>query len=123
MHAERNDAYRVDPTRGPEPVHFIQMWIRPDEPGIPPSYQQQELPLADLAQDWVPIAAGRHPDAVVSLGSTGSTLWASVLPRGTSRNLPDGDLLHVYLTRGVLDVETIGLLESGDSLRLSGSPS
>lgn len=122
VHAERNDAYRVDPRRGPEPVHFIQMWIRPDEPGIPPSYRQQELSLADLAQDWVPIAAGRHPDAVVSLGSAGSTLWASVLPARTWRNLPDGDLLHVYLTRGVVDVETIGLLGSGDSLRLSGSP-
>jgi len=122
VHAERNDAYRIDPTRGAEPVHFVQMWIRPDEPGASPSYQQQELALADLAQDWVPIAAGRNPDAVVSLGSAGSTLWASVLPAGTSRNLPHGDLLHVYLTRGVVDVETIGLLESGDSLRLSGSP-
>jgi hypothetical protein len=45
-----------------------------------------------------------------------------VLTTGTSRNVPDGDLLHLYLTRGVVDVETIGLLESGDSLRLSGSP-
>jgi redox-sensitive bicupin YhaK (pirin superfamily) len=122
VHAERNDAYRIDPTRAAEPVHFVQMWIRPDEPGASPSYQQQEFALADLAQDWVPIAAGRHPDAVVSLGSAGSTLWASVLTTGTSRNVPDGDLLHLYLTRGVVDVETIGLLESGDSLRLSGSP-
>ena len=122
VHAERNDAYRIDPTRAAEPVHFVQMWIRPDEPGASPSYQQQELALADLAQDWVPIAAGRHPDAAVSLGSAGSTLWASVLAAGTSRNVPDGDLLHIYLTRGVVHIETIGLLESGDSLRLSGSP-
>jgi redox-sensitive bicupin YhaK (pirin superfamily) len=121
VHAERNDAYQIDPTRAPEPVHFIQMWVTPDEPGGPPSYQQRELVLADLAHGWVPIASGRHPDAVVSLGSTGSTLWVSVLPAGASRRLPAGDLLHVYLARGVIDVESISRLEPGDSLRLSGS--
>jgi redox-sensitive bicupin YhaK (pirin superfamily) len=121
VHAERNDAYRVDPTRPAEPVHFIQMWIRPDEYGAPPSYQQRELALGDLVGDWVPIASGQHPDAVVSIGSAGSTLWASILPAGTSRRLPQGDLLHVYLVRGVVDVETIGRLQHGDSLRLSGS--
>lgn len=119
LHAERNDAYRIDPTRPAEPVRFIQMWIKPDESDAPPSYQQRELALGDLARDWVPITSGRHPDAVVSLGSSGSTLWCSVLPTRTSRMLPVGDLLHVYLARGVVDVETIGLLEAGDSLRLS----
>jgi hypothetical protein len=34
--------------------------------------------------------------------------------------LPEGELLHVYLARGVLDAEAIGPLEAGDSLRLSG---
>jgi redox-sensitive bicupin YhaK (pirin superfamily) len=121
VHAERNDAYRIDPTRPAEPVHFIQMWIRPDEAGTPPSYQQRELPLGDLARGWVPIASGRRSDAVVRLGSAGSTLWASVLPTGTSRSLPDGDLQHVYLARGVVDIEAIGQLETGDSLRVSDS--
>ncbi len=120
VHAERNDAYRIDPTLPAQPVHFIQMWIRPDEAGVPPSYQQGELALGDLARDWVPIASGRHSDAVVSLGSASSTLWVSVLPAGTSRRLPDGDLLHVHLARGLVDVDTIGRLEPGDSLRLSG---
>jgi redox-sensitive bicupin YhaK (pirin superfamily) len=120
VHAERNDAYRIDPTLPAQPVHFIQMWIRPDEASVAPSYQQGELALGDLARDWVPIASGRHSDAVVSLGSASSTLWVSVLPTGISRRLPDGDLLHVYLARGLVDVDTIGRLEPGDSLRLSG---
>jgi|tagenome__1003787_1003787.scaffolds.fasta_scaffold20894195_3 redox-sensitive bicupin YhaK (pirin superfamily) len=121
VHAERNDAYRIDPTRPAEPVHFIQMWIRPDEPGGAPSYQQRELALADFGSGWVPIASGRHPDAVVGLGSLGSTLWISVLPAGATRTLPAGDLLHVYLARGVVEAEAVGRLEAGDSLRLSGS--
>jgi len=121
VHSERNDAYRLDPVRAPEPVHFIQMWIKPDEGGTPPSYQQRELALGDLARGWVPIASGSHGDAVVGMGSAASTLWGSVLPAGTSRLLPDGELLHVYLARGVLDAEAIGPLKAGDSLRLSGS--
>ena len=121
VHAERNDAYRIDPTRPAEPVHFIQMWIRPDQPGGAPSYQQREVVLDDLAGGWLPIASGRHPDAVVSIDSTGATLWISVLRAGTSRTLPNGELLHVYLARGALGVETIGRLEAGDALRLSDS--
>ena len=121
VHSERNDAYLIDPARAPEPVHFIQMWIKPDEAGTPPSYQQRELALGDLARGWVLIASGSHADAVVKIGSAASTLWASVLPPGASRLLPDGELLHVYLARGVLEAEAIGPLEPGDSLRLSGS--
>ena len=120
VHAERNDAYRIDPTRPAEPVHFIQMWIRPDEPGGFPGYQQRGVALDDLVSDWVPIASGRHRHAMVSLGSASSTLWVTVLPTGISRLLPDGDRLHVYLARGVVDVEAIGRLEPGDSIRLSG---
>jgi quercetin 2,3-dioxygenase len=121
VHSERNDAYLIDPARAPESVHFIQMWIKPDEAGTPPSYQQRELALGDLARGWVPIASGSHADAVVKMGNAASTLWGSVLAAGTSRLLPDGELLHVYLARGVLEAEAIGPLESGDSLRLSGS--
>jgi hypothetical protein len=58
----------------------------------------------------------------VTLGSAGSTLWVTVLPAGVVRTLPPGDLLHVYLARGVVEVEAIGRLEAGDSLRLTESP-
>jgi quercetin 2,3-dioxygenase len=120
VHSERNDAYQIDPTRTVEPVHFIQMWIKPDEAGSAPSYSQRELALGDLAGGWVPLASGSHADAVVTLGSAASTLWGSVLSAGASRMLPDAELLHVYVARGALDVEEIGHLETGDSLRLSG---
>ena len=122
VHAERNDAYRIDPTRPAEPVHFIQMWIRPDEPGAPPSYQQRELALGDLVSGWVPIASGRHSGCGGEprqrrLDACGSACCRPELPACC----PQGDLLHVYLARGVVDVEAIGQLEQGDSLRLSGS--
>ena len=122
VHAERNDAYRIDPTRPAEPVHFIQMWIRPDEAGAPPSYQQRELAVGRscprLGADRLGPAPGRGGEPRQRrLHAVGQRAAG----RDTSRSLPDGDLLHVYLARGVVDIETIGQLEEGDSLRVSGS--
>ena len=57
-----------NPSRS-EPVHFLQVWILPDRPGLAPSYEQRSFPAAGLR----PVASrdGRdgsitvHQDAVV----------------------------------------------------------
>jgi redox-sensitive bicupin YhaK (pirin superfamily) len=120
VHAERNDAYRVDPSYPAAPVRFVQMWLRPDTPGGPPSYEQRGLDLGDLDTGWVPVASGHHPDAAVSLDSAGSTLWVTRLSPGTSRLLPAGTRQHAYLADGEVEVSSIGRLVSGDALRLTG---
>lgn len=125
VHSERNDKYRTDPNRtesneGGTPVHFWQMWVRPDESGAEPNYQQRELDPADLDTDWVPVASGHHPDAVITIGSAGSTLWAVRAAAGVSRTLPDGPLLHVSVVDGVADLESVGRLAAGDAVRLRG---
>ncbi|SDS85798.1 hypothetical protein SAMN04488543_2526 [Friedmanniella luteola] len=120
VHAERNDAHTTDPDRPPAPARFVQMWLRPDEPGLPPSYGQGEVDRAALTADWVPVAAGGHADAAVTVASAGSTLWVTVLAPGTSRVLPAGPLAHLFVLRGSLDLEVVGALEAGDALRVSG---
>src|SRR5919107_462725 len=67
VHAERNDAYRTDPSAPAVPVRFVQMWLRPDAPGTPPAYAARAVDLGDLAGDWRPVASGDHPDAAVGL--------------------------------------------------------
>lgn len=120
VHSERNDAFRSDPERLAEPVHFVQMWLRPDEIGAPPCYGQHSLDLGGLVAGWVPVASGRDPEAVVSLGVAGATLWVTVLAAGVSRVLPVAPLVHVYVARGDLDLETVGPLSEGDSVRVTG---
>ena len=120
VHAERNDAFRLDPSSPSTPVRFVQMWLRPDAPGRCPSYQQRELDLGDLDRSWLPVASGQHSDAAVRLDSAGSTLWVTRLSPGTSRLLPGGRLQHVYLADGEVEVSSIGRLEAGDALRLTG---
>lgn len=120
VHAERNDAFRLDRERLPEPVRFVQMWVRPDESGGEPSYQQREVDLAGLRQAWVPVASGEQPDAVVTLAAADATLWVSVLGSGVGRLLPEAAYMHVYVARGAVEVETVGVVAEGDSVRVTG---
>jgi quercetin 2,3-dioxygenase len=120
VHAERNDAYRIDPDTPREPTRFIQMWLRPDEPGMPPSYEQRPVDLADLDRGWVPVASGGDPEAAVRLGCATATLWATRLDRGAVRTLPDGGHVHAYLATGQAGVEGVGELAAGDALRITG---
>lgn len=118
VHSERNDAFQIDPDRAVVPVHYVQMWIAPDESGTTPGYQQHDLDLADLGRGWLPVASGSDPEAAISLGSKGSTLWVSRLGPGETRILPAGPYVHLYLAVGEVDLEEVGVLKAGDSVRL-----
>lgn len=125
VHAERNDASRLDAAGRDsatpvEPVRFVQLWLRPDVPGGEPSYAQGQVDRTELTRDWLPVASGRDPDAAVSLGSAGSTLWVTVLGAGVRRMLPTGPLAHLSLVRGRAELEGIGVLEEGDSVSVTG---
>lgn len=109
LHSERNDA-----ATGPS-VRFVQMWVRPDEPGGEPSYAQHDA-TADLADGaLVPLAGG---EAAVPLGAQGARLYAARLAVGGTVTLPDAPAVHVFVARGGADLEGAGLLDEGDAVRL-----
>ncbi|MFT4167466.1 MAG: pirin family protein [Microlunatus sp.] len=120
VHAERNDAYRVDPGSPRVPVRFVQSWVRPDEPGAVPSYAQREIESASLSADWVPVASGSERDAGVSIGAGTSTLWISRLAPGVTRLLPEAGYVHLFVASGRISVERVGVLGEGDALRVVG---
>jgi quercetin 2,3-dioxygenase len=120
VHTERNDAYRISANSAPRPARFLQMWLRPDEPDGPVSYEQRGVQLDDLAGSWVPVVSGRDPEAVISIGSAKSTMWVTELAPGVNRMLPEGDDLHLYLAGGGAQLENVGELETGDSVRITG---
>jgi len=121
VHAERNDAYRIEPSAPLVPVRFVQMWLRPDTPGTPPAYAARPVDLADLDADWRPVAAGNHADAAVRVAVRGATLWVTRLAPGVSRLLPPGPQSHVFVATGAVEAETVGRLVQGDAVRLSGN--
>lgn len=121
VHAERNDAYRVDRASPRVPVRFVQSWIRPDAPGGAPSYAQRDIEPAALATDWVPAASGSERDAAVSIGAATSTLWITRLAAGATRVLPEAAYVHLFVASGEILVEGVGVLGEGDTLRVVGS--
>lgn len=50
-----------------EPVHFLQIWIMPAQPGIPPSYEQQKIDLASAHANFRVIASPQGGPGVVKL--------------------------------------------------------
>ncbi|OBJ10104.1 pirin-like bicupin family protein [Mycobacterium sp. 1465703.0] len=113
LHSERNDS----PS---EPVHFVQMWVVPDEAGVRPSYQQHEIDAKLLAGDLVTIASGMPThDAAISLHNRNAALHGTRLQAGASVDLPRAPYLHLFLAKGRIGVEGIGVVHEGDAVRFS----
>src|SRR4051812_27926965 len=75
LHSEKNDvasflraehdAKLSDAAPDADPVHFVQMWVVPDENGIDPGYEQLEIDADLLGGGLVPVASGmaKHDSA------------------------------------------------------------
>ena len=114
LHSERNDAPDAD-----RPTRFVQMWLRPDEAGLDPSYAQQEV---DPGAGLVPLVSGvAGLDAAVRIHTAGAALHVARLAPGASAELPDAPHLHVFVARGSVDLEGAGRLEEGDAARFTGT--
>jgi redox-sensitive bicupin YhaK (pirin superfamily) len=99
-------------------THFLQIWIIPDETGIPPSYEQKTIPASDKrgrlrliaspveSQDAVRI----HADAKVYAGLFDGAESAEL-------SLDPARKGYVHLVRGALDVNG-QRLEAGDAMLL-----
>jgi hypothetical protein len=98
-------------------VHFLQIWIHPDQRGIAPGYEERNYPAAekrgrlrliaspDRAQGSVLI----HQDARVYAGLFDGT-------EGATLTLAPGRYLYVHLARGALKANDTAL-SAGDALK------
>ena len=125
LHSEKNDSWRIDDGAvHDEPVRFIQMWVVPDENGIVPGYQQQEVADHLLRGGLVPVASGmdKHAeDAAIQIRNRVAALYAARLAGGESVEVPDAPFVHVFVARGSVDLEGAGPLAEGDAVRLTGA--
>jgi len=124
LHSEKNDSWRMQGERHHEPVHFIQMWVVPDETGITPGYQQEEIDGALLSRGLVPVASGldRHvDDAAIRISNRYAALHAARLAPGESVALPEAPYLHLFVPLGSVTLEGSGPLHAGDAVRFTSS--
>jgi redox-sensitive bicupin YhaK (pirin superfamily) len=129
LHSEKNDSWRL---AGPgqsddahrDPVHFVQMWVVPDERGIAPGYEQLEIDHELLSGGLVTVASGMPAHdgaAAIRIKNRYAALHAARLQPGQSVQLPEAPFLHLFVPRGRVTLEGAGPLEAGDAVRFTAT--
>ncbi|MDZ7886481.1 MAG: pirin family protein [Mycobacterium sp.] len=125
LHSEKNDSWTLTGREThSEPVHFVQMWVVPDESGRDPGYQQLEIDDELLSGGLVTIASGmpEHRDqSAITIGNRYAALHGARLQAGESVQLPQAPYLHLFVPRGAVSLEGAGELLEGDAARLTAT--
>ncbi|HET7901964.1 MAG TPA: pirin family protein [Candidatus Nanopelagicales bacterium] len=124
-HSEKNDSWRI--SGGPEhlePVHFVQMWVVPDEGGIAPGYEQLDITAELDTGGLVTVASGlpQHADArAIRIANRYAGMHAARLDDGGAVSLPTAPFVHLFVAKGAVDLEAAGPLATGDAARITAS--
>ncbi|HEV3363706.1 MAG TPA: pirin family protein [Acidimicrobiia bacterium] len=125
LHSEKNDSWRLaGGDRHDEPVHFVQMWVVPDEGGITPGYEQLEIDDELLRGGLVPVASGmdKHDgQSAIRIKNRYAALYAARLGVDQSVELQEAPYLHLFVPRGFVDLEGAGTLNAGDAVRFTAT--
>ncbi len=125
LHSEKNDSWTLTGEQSHrDPVHFVQMWVAPDESGITPGYQQLEIDDELLHGGLVTIASGmpEHNDSTaITIRNRYAALHGARLQPKESIELPQAPYLHLFIPRGEVTLEGTGPLHEGDAVRLTAS--
>ena len=124
LHSEKNDAWRLSDAHAEhdEPVHFVQMWVLPDESGTTPGYEQLEIDDELMRGDLVPVASGmdKHAgNAAIRIRNRYAALHAARLAPGRTVTLPEAPYLHLFVPKGSVELEGAGALGEGDAVRFT----
>ena len=124
LHSEKNDSWRLAGEAHTDPVHFVQMWVVPDESGITPGYEQLEIDHELLSGRLVPVASGmpgHDGAAAIRIKNRYAALHAARLQPGQSVPLPEAPFLHLFVPRGRVTLEGAGPLAAGDAVRFTAT--
>jgi redox-sensitive bicupin YhaK (pirin superfamily) len=124
LHSEKNDSWKLAGDVHKDPVHFVQMWVVPDENNITPGYEQREIDHELLAGGLVPVASGmdKHDGAsAIRIKNKHAALYAARLQPGQTVELPEAPYLHLFVPRGSVTLEGAGTLTTGDAVRFTAT--
>ena len=103
-----------------EPVHFLQIWILPERPGLLPGYEQKHFPEEDRRGRLKLVASRDGADGSVTIHQD-ARVHAGLLGAGDRAVLPIAEGRHtwVQVARGTLRLGD-ERLTAGDGAALSG---
>jgi redox-sensitive bicupin YhaK (pirin superfamily) len=104
------------------PVHFLQIWLLPNQRGLPPSYEEKRLPPEALRGRLALIAAGDGRQGAVTIHQD-ADLWTVRLGPGESVRHDLGPGRHAWLqvARGAVSLSGRPL-GAGDGAALTDEP-
>ena len=102
-----------------EPVHFLQIWVLPEQRNLAPSYEQKNFPKDEL-QGKFRVVAARDGAGGAVLVHQDVTLLAGTFAAGEQArySLATGRHAWVHVARGKVRVNGVEL-EAGDALQAS----
>jgi redox-sensitive bicupin YhaK (pirin superfamily) len=104
-------------------VHFLQIWIQPNQQGIPPSYEEKHFPVEEKQGKLRLIASGDGREGSVLIHQDAS-LYAALLDGEdqATHALQAGRLGYVHVIRGRVEVNGVAL-NTGDALKIADEAS
>jgi redox-sensitive bicupin YhaK (pirin superfamily) len=106
-----------------DPVHFLQIWIVPERPGLPAAYEQKHFDEASRRGRLLRIA-GRAPlaDGALPIHQDVDLLTALLEPGETvEQGLAPGRHAWLHVARGAVEVNG-SALAAGDGVAVTGEP-
>jgi quercetin 2,3-dioxygenase len=105
-----------------EPVHFLQIWVIPDQGGLPPSYEQKAFPIEERRGQLRLVAAPTGRDGTVTVHQD-ARLFVANLEAGDHvvHDFEPGRGLWLQLARGVVAVNGTEMRE-GDGAAVEDEP-
>ena len=104
-----------------EPMEFLQLWILPDTPGLPPGIQQRQFSKEQRTGRLLQVI-GPDPGAL-KVRQDAAAVYLAALPSGTevAHGFPSGRGGYLYLIEGGLQAGN-EQLATGDALKIREEP-
>jgi quercetin 2,3-dioxygenase len=101
-----------------EPVHFLQIWIRPEREGVPPSYEQKHFAPEDLQNQLRLLASPDSADGSVRINQDVKVFGSKLGPGGsvTHKLMPDRNC-WLHAATGTFSLNGV-VLQAGDGARI-----
>jgi redox-sensitive bicupin YhaK (pirin superfamily) len=95
-----------------EPVHFLQIWIIPDQVGMPPSYEQKTFPMEERRNRLRLVAAPDGQDGAVTIHQD-ARLFVATLGAGEriAHDSEPGRHLWLQIARGIVSLNDTEMRE------------
>ena len=107
-----------------DPVHFLQIWVIPEAPGLQPSYEQKALPPVAEGESRLHLIGSRDGQNGSVVIHQDVALYRATIAAGGSLQIPLAPGRHAWLqvARGIVKIED-GELREGDGLAVSDAQS